>query len=205
MPYSNFKRQCEWTHLLEKNDDAIASIKIVTSSLKEASISISHHFQIVKEQGQTSDGLGDSYSQMNKHRSAQKYTEWHRITPGNPHALIHLTARAMQHLSAHHWLANFTNSQSSIQRSFCLSARYNQHGALKKPGGGERDRTDDPLLAKQVLSQLSYTPKCFYYNHFKPMVGLDGLEPSTPALSRRCSNQLSYRPRQTFQPQGPDL
>ena len=27
-------------------------------------------------------------------------------------------------------------------------------------GGGERDRTDDPLLAKQVLSQLSYTPEC---------------------------------------------
>ena len=26
-------------------------------------------------------------------------------------------------------------------------------------GGGERDRTDDPLLAKQVLSQLSYTPR----------------------------------------------
>ena len=25
-------------------------------------------------------------------------------------------------------------------------------------GGGGRDRTDDPLLAKQVLSQLSYAP-----------------------------------------------
>ena len=25
-------------------------------------------------------------------------------------------------------------------------------------GGGKRDRTDDPLLARQVLSQLSYTP-----------------------------------------------
>ena len=25
--------------------------------------------------------------------------------------------------------------------------------------GGDRDRTDDPLLAKQVLSQLSYAPK----------------------------------------------
>lgn len=25
-------------------------------------------------------------------------------------------------------------------------------------GGGDRTRTDDPLLAKQVLSQLSYTP-----------------------------------------------
>ncbi len=26
------------------------------------------------------------------------------------------------------------------------------------------------------------------------MVGLVGFEPTTPALSRRCSNQLSYRP-----------
>jgi hypothetical protein len=54
-------------------------------------------------------------------------------------------------------------------------------------GGGERDRTDDPLLAKQVLSQLSYTP-------FLALVGLVGFEPTTPALSRRCSNRLSYRP-----------
>ena len=30
------------------------------------------------------------------------------------------------------------------------------------------------------------------------MVGLDGFEPSTPALSRRCSNQLSYRPFTLF-------
>ncbi len=29
----------------------------------------------------------------------------------------------------------------------------------QKNGGGERVRTDDPLLAKQVLSQLSYTPE----------------------------------------------
>jgi hypothetical protein len=27
-----------------------------------------------------------------------------------------------------------------------------------KVGGASRDRTDDPLLAKQVLSQLSYGP-----------------------------------------------
>ena len=27
-----------------------------------------------------------------------------------------------------------------------------------KTGGADRDRTDDPLLAKQVLSQLSYSP-----------------------------------------------
>ena len=31
--------------------------------------------------------------------------------------------------------------------------------SFSRVGGDERDRTDDPLLAKQVLSQLSYTPK----------------------------------------------
>ena len=51
-------------------------------------------------------------------------------------------------------------------------------------GGDYRDRTDDPLLAKQVLSQLSYTPKV--------MVGQGGFEPPTPRLSSVCSNQLSY-------------
>ena len=31
--------------------------------------------------------------------------------------------------------------------------------ASAAPGGDKRARTADPLLAKQVLSQLSYTPK----------------------------------------------
>jgi hypothetical protein len=55
-----------------------------------------------------------------------------------------------------------------------------------KSGGGERDRTDDLLRARQALSQLSYTPDY--------LVGLDGLEPSTSRLSVVCSSQLSYRP-----------
>ena len=54
-------------------------------------------------------------------------------------------------------------------------------------GGDERDRTDDPLLAKQVLSQLSYTP-------IDGMVGLSGLEPPTLRLSVVRSSQLSYGP-----------
>ena len=29
---------------------------------------------------------------------------------------------------------------------------------ISQPGGADRDRTGDPLLAKQVLSQLSYSP-----------------------------------------------
>ena len=32
------------------------------------------------------------------------------------------------------------------------------HPSNRKTGGASRDRTDDPLLAKQVLSQLSYGP-----------------------------------------------
>ena len=38
-----------------------------------------------------------------------------------------------------------------------------------KIGGRDRDRTGDPLLAKQVLSQLSYTPTVgttFILRHF---------------------------------------
>ena len=30
--------------------------------------------------------------------------------------------------------------------------------AVNEVGGADRDRTGDPLLAKQVLSQLSYSP-----------------------------------------------
>ena len=36
--------------------------------------------------------------------------------------------------------------------------RQSQQRQNQKFGGAERDRTADPLLAKQVLSQLSYSP-----------------------------------------------
>ena len=51
-------------------------------------------------------------------------------------------------------------------------------------GDGEI-RTLDPLLARQVLSQLSYAPI---------LMGLSGLEPPTSRLSGVRSNRLSYRP-----------
>ena len=44
---------------------------------------------------------------------------------------------------------------------FLLLLRYSvfkQHKRHKSPGGDEESRTPDPLLARQVLSQLSYTP-----------------------------------------------
>ena len=40
-------------------------------------------------------------------------------------------------------------------------AAGNRWVAVANVGGAGRDRTDDPLLAKQVLSQLSYGPVCF--------------------------------------------
>ena len=37
------------------------------------------------------------------------------------------------------------------------------------------------------------------------MVGLVGFEPTTPALSRRCSNRLSYRPNASCMRQAPSI
>ena len=36
-------------------------------------------------------------------------------------------------------------------------------------GGGKRTRTDDPLLAKQVLYQLSYTPIVPFAHGMRPL------------------------------------
>ena len=55
-------------------------------------------------------------------------------------------------------------------------------------GGADRARTGDPLVANQVLSQLSYSPRS------SGLVGLSGFEPLTSRLSAVRSSQLSYRP-----------
>ena len=69
-------------------------------------------------------------------------------------------------------------------------------------GGDEQNRTVDPLLARQVLSQLSYTPRYSprSASHPRPfpfseeLVGSSGLEPTTSRLSGARSNHLSYEP-----------
>ena len=59
-------------------------------------------------------------------------------------------------------MQTFTSSKDNFHaepvhlRRLAASAR--QSSTLSKIGGAERDRTADPLLAKQVLSQLSYSP-----------------------------------------------
>jgi hypothetical protein len=57
-------------------------------------------------------------------------------------------------------------------------------------GGAGRNRTDDILLAKQALSQLSYGP----FQVTGRLVGPGGLEPPTSRLSGVRSNHLSYGP-----------
>jgi hypothetical protein len=90
---------------------------------------------------------------------------------------------------------------------------------LQRVGGAERDRTVDPLLAKQVLSQLSYSPNYIpgplgplallarqrrslrnsptLILHEQDMVGLGRFELPTSPLSGVRSSQLSYRPERT--------
>ena len=79
-------------------------------------------------------------------------------------------------------------------------------------GGAGRSRTDDLMLAKHALYQLSYGPffapsalrkgepssagcgSAFEALAKEAVVGPGGLEPPTSRLSGVCSNQLSYRP-----------
>jgi hypothetical protein len=81
--------------------------------------------------------------------------------------------------------------------------------AMSAPSGGaRRDRTDDLLLAKQALSQLSYGPlrdgqqgsEISSKRILTPdtwlleLVGLGRFELPTSRLSSARSNQLSYKP-----------
>ena len=69
-----------------------------------------------------------------------------------------------------------------------LYSVFKVHPDFFKPVSGDNEiRTRDPLLARQVLSQLSYIPR-------PHKMGSSGLEPPTSRLSGVRSNQLSYKP-----------
>ena len=50
------------------------------------------------------------------------------------------------------------NDLSACRAECSLTSTSLMSTLTELSGGGERDRTDDLLRAKQVLSQLSYTP-----------------------------------------------
>ena len=73
---------------------------------------------------------------------------------------------------------------SKLTDFFACKTRLNGDGEI---------RTLDPLLARQVLSQLSYAP-ISKASLAAPPMGLSGLEPPTSRLSGVRSNLLSYKP-----------
>ena len=80
------------------------------------------------------------------------------------------------------------NSRRPLAEIQFVESPHRQEAFHPKPkgGGGDRNRTGDLLLAKQMLSQLSYAPD--------RVVGLGRLELPTSRLSGVRSNRLSYRP-----------
>ena len=50
-----------------------------------------------------------------------------------------------------------------------------EHGKDEKSGGGEGTRTPNPLLAKQVLSPLSYAPRLSVFEIVAPCPVKDGM------------------------------
>ena len=88
-----------------------------------------------------------------------------------------------------------TNSKcmDELSASATIFNRLDRPSLHSRLGGARRDRTDDLLLAKQALSQLSYGPGCERFA--RKMVGLGRLELPTSRLSSARSNQLSYKPK----------
>ena len=88
--------------------------------------------------------------------------------------------------------------RSDVSRT--VSTRQFRRSSIPS-GGARRDRTDDLMLAKHALSQLSYGPvpedECrLPVRRIRSIkvVGLGRLELPTSRLSSARSNQLSYKP-----------
>jgi len=74
-------------------------------------------------------------------------------------ALLHHRYRALgrlEHSCSRFNLSAVTRRLNLKQTS--LELHFETSNFQSRSGGAERDRTVDPLLAKQVLSQLSYSP-----------------------------------------------
>ena len=110
-------------------------------------------------------------------------------------------------------------SKSAVRfKIYCETLLNDAAGAFAKAvsmiaasGGARRDRTDDLMLAKHALSQLSYGPSFAEASEGsrphahrvgvpteaarqRRLVGLGRLELPTSRLSSARSNQLSYKP-----------
>ena len=114
----------------------------------------------------------------------------------------HRTLQALRF--THHWSrTNIETLPAPRQQRFDLESRnrvlYPMLNHLKPPkwwrmtGSNRRPPACKAgALPAELIPQASSAASLRDVQH---LVGLVGFEPTTPALSRRCSNQLSYRPK----------
>ena len=103
------------------------------------------------------------------------------------------------------WLVDQEVRQSNeISSSTCLTSRTHiccttLHEFWWSWSGSNRR----PTACKAAALPAELQPPLVSSNQ-KDLVGLVGFEPTTPALSRRCSNQLSYRPSHMLRGSSPE-
>jgi hypothetical protein len=103
--------------------------------------------------------------------------------------------RMAQILWRRSWCPLLHQAALAVARATAAAARDNARSALRD-GGGERNRTDDLLLAKQALSQLSYTPKVLGGPPPKTLGGVSGaLAPREPHRAELTPSQHSMPAR----------
>jgi hypothetical protein len=131
-----------------------------------------------------------------------------------------LPAELIPHLTARYFVAQTAHIPQYVSR---LRASYHLPNTLNSSSGFPSDLFMAFLSLKRLWKLAPSQTRRRSATHISDMralrqqrmtqvithqmVGLVGLEPTTPALSRRCSNQLSYRPalaRPTQQPIGVD-
>ena len=139
--------------------------------------------------------LEHRWDQSDHHRNAIR-----RIDACHHHGMaifaVHVSLSSKDiHVFAHAPKALRQGAKRLATRLALAKLRFVTQLDTKRFGGAERDRTADPLLAKQVLSQLSYSPTSRWVCQIQPkMVGPGRLELPTSRLSGVRSNHLSYGP-----------
>src|ERR1700758_1280362 len=78
----------------------------------------------------------------------------------------------------------------TLNQTFCIEDWWRMTGSNRRPPACKAGALPAELIPQSYSTQ-GYLQSA---TADKTLVGLDGFEPSTPALSRRCSNRLSYRP-----------
>ena len=112
----------------------------------------------LKQQIAVTDRASFQNRTLSRFRPARPSTPSMGTAPNN-HDLRHNHLEASRHIFS----SQCNIQQASTPKGSCkpFFSYQDVHALNPVNGGAKRDRTADPLLAKQVLSQLSYSPDFF--------------------------------------------